>query len=90
MAHEELDKLRAEIDGLDEKLVFLLVVRFQITDRIGLLKHAVGLPPIDAQREVEQMVRVGELAQQAGLNTAFAHKFLRLVIDEVVRHHQRF
>ena len=35
------------------------------------------------------IVRIRDLAVTAGLNPVFSEKFLRFVIDEVIRHHKQ-
>ena len=44
-------RLRGSIDNLDAALVYLLAERFKITQQVGLLKAANGLPPADPARE---------------------------------------
>ena len=36
-----------------------------------------------------RIARLRELSEEAGLDPAFSEKFLRFVIDEVIRHHER-
>ncbi len=48
-----------------------------------------GLPPADPEREAEQIARLRELAASANLDPAFSEAFLRFVIAEVIRHHER-
>ena len=43
-------------------------------------------PPIPA-REAAQIARLRSLATQANLDPEFSEKFLRFIIDEVIRHH---
>ena len=48
-----------------------------------------GLPPADPSREADQIERLRALARSAELDPDFSEKFLRFVIDEVIRHHER-
>jgi chorismate mutase len=84
----ELLRLRDSIDNMDAALVHLLAERFKITQQVGLLKAAHGLPPADPQREAQQIERLRTLAEQAKLDPEFAEKFLSFVVAEVVRHHE--
>jgi chorismate mutase len=86
---DTLAKLRTGIDAIDAQLVALLAQRFALTDEVGLYKKQHQLPATDAAREAAQMARIAELAQQHGLDTALAQKFLRVVIDEVVSRHKQ-
>ena len=84
-----LTEHRASIDRLDAVLVYTLAERFARTQAVGRLKAEHGLPPSDPAREDEQIARLTRLAEDAGLDPAFARKFLGFVIDEVIRHHRR-
>ena len=85
---EELLRLRMSIDNMDAALVHLLAERFKITQQVGELKAAHGLPPADPTREAQQIERLRALAEDAHLDPEFAEKFLNFVIAEVVRHHE--
>ena len=78
---------RSSIDNIDAALVHLLAERFKVTRRVGEYKAAVGMPPADLEREALQVQRLRDLAENAGLDPLFSEKFLRFVIDEVIRHH---
>lgn len=86
---EQLKIFREEIDRIDDVLISTLAMRFQITDKVGALKKAEKLPPVDAQREAEQEKRVLEIAKRAGLREDIARSFLRLIIDTVVEDHKK-
>lgn len=86
---ETLRSMRESIDNIDAALVFMLAERFKITKRVGAYKATVGLPPADPGREQAQIARLRELARAANLDPEFSEKFLRFIIDEVIRHHER-
>jgi len=88
-AAEILSGLRHSIDNLDAILVHTLAERFRCTQEVGRLKAAHALPPSDPARETRQIQRLERLATEAGLDPAFAKKFQRFIIDEVIRHHQK-
>jgi chorismate mutase len=79
---------RASIDRLDAVLVYTLAERFQHTQAVGALKAAHALPPSDPAREADQIARLEKLSRDAGLDPAFAIKFLSFIISEVIRHHE--
>lgn len=85
--YAELDRLRGSIDNLDSCLVHLLAERFKVTQRVGELKAAHGLPPADPEREQRQITRLRALAEESKLDPEFAEKVLSFIVREVVRHH---
>jgi chorismate mutase len=85
-----LHALRHSIDNLDAILVHTLAERFKCTQEVGRLKAAHALPPADPAREAEQIARLEGLAESAGLDPEFAKKFLRFIVDEVIRNHRSF
>ena len=89
MADARLDEFRQSIDNIDAALIFLLAERFKVTQAVGRYKAENGLPPADPARETRQIERLRALASTAQLDPDFSEKFLRFVIDEVIRHHER-
>jgi chorismate mutase len=88
-AAELLKGHRESIDRLDAILVYTLGERFKHTQAVGKLKAEHDLPPSDPAREAAQIARLEDLAIEADLDPEFAKKFLRFVIDEVIRHHEK-
>ncbi|MCE7798457.1 chorismate mutase [Sphingobium sufflavum] len=84
-----LQRYRQSIDNIDAALVFMLAERFKITQAVGEHKAKNALPPADPGREVAQVSRLRQLAEDAQLDPDFTEKFLRFIIDEVIRHHER-
>ena len=82
-----LEGYRESIDNIDAALVFILAERFKITQKVGAYKAQTQLPPADPGREHRQIARLRELARAANLDPEFSEKFLRFIIDEVIRHH---
>lgn len=80
---------RKSIDNIDAALVHILAERFRITQAVGAYKAQNALPPADPSREEEQIARLRTLAEKAELDPEFGEKFLRFVIDEVIRHHEK-
>ncbi|WP_373475426.1 chorismate mutase [Sphingorhabdus sp.] len=90
MDHEDtLRSYRDSIDNIDAALVFMLAERFKITQAVGEFKARSELPPADPAREDRQIERLRQLARDAKLDPDFTEKFLRFIIDEVIRHHQQ-
>ena len=84
----ELAAYRATIDNLDAALVHLLAERFRCTQRVGVLKAGLSLPPSDPARERRQVDRLRALARDSGLDPVFAEKFFSFIVAEVIRHHE--
>lgn len=84
----ELAELRGSIDNMDAALIHLLAERFKITQRVGVLKATLGLPPADPEREKDQIIRMRRLAEFSHLDPEFAEKFISFIVAEVVRHHE--
>lgn len=89
MPDETLRRYRQSIDNIDAALVHILAERFKVTQAVGAYKAAKGLPPADPGREEAQIARLRALAQDADLDPEFSEKFLRFIIEEVIRHHER-
>jgi chorismate mutase len=84
-----LASFRRSIDNIDAALIHMLAERFRITQAVGDYKAKVTLPPADPEREKRQIARLRALAEEASLDPEFSEKFLRFIIDEVIRHHER-
>lgn len=80
---------RKSIDNIDAALIHILAERFRITQAVGLHKAKHALPAADPMREERQIARLRALAEQAQLDPEFGEKFLRFIIEEVIRHHER-
>ena len=80
---------RRSIDNIDAALIHMLAERFRITQAVGEYKARAALPPADPARERRQVERLRRLAVEADLDPEFSEKFIRFVIEEVIRHHRR-
>jgi chorismate mutase len=89
MSDDMLDAYRSSIDNIDAALIHMLAERFKVTQAVGRYKAQAGLPPADPGREDRQIARLRRLAEEAHLDPEFSEKFLRFIIDEVIRHHER-
>ena len=84
-----LEGYRRSIDNIDAALIYMLAERFRITQAVGEYKARREMPAADPARERSQIERLRLLAEEADLDPEFSEKFIRFVIDEVIRHHQR-
>jgi len=79
---------RQSIDNIDAAMIHILAERFRITQAVGAYKAEHKLPPSDPAREERQIARLRRLAEDAKLDPEFSEKFLRFIIEEVIRHHK--
>ena len=84
-----LSGFRKSIDNIDAAIIHMLAERFRITQAVGEYKAKVTLPPADPDREQRQIARLRKLSEEADLDPEFSEKFLRFIIDEVIRHHEK-
>lgn len=84
-----LAAFRRSIDNIDAALIHMLAERFRITQAVGRHKARAALPPADPDREQRQIARLRALAEQADLDPEFGEKFIRFIIEEVIRHHKQ-
>jgi chorismate mutase len=76
----ELEAVRAEIERVDEAIVFLIDQRLRLARRVGELKRAAGLRVLDPGREAAVVRRAGALARDRGLDDeAIREVFWRLI-----------
>lgn len=80
---------RKSIDNIDAALIHMLAERFRITQAVGEYKANTALPASDPDREARQIERLRALAVEAELDPEFSEKFIRFVIEEVIRHHRQ-
>ncbi|WP_242447391.1 chorismate mutase [Aurantiacibacter aquimixticola] len=85
----QLAAFRRSIDNIDAALIHILAERFRITQAVGRYKAQTHMPPADPERETRQIARLRQLAEDADLDPEFSEKFLRFIIDEVIRHHRQ-
>ena len=90
MTDSQLESYRASIDNIDATLVYLLAERFKVTQAVGRYKAIVGLSAGRSPNgEAQQVARLRILAEESGLDPAFTESFLRFIVSEVIRHHER-
>jgi chorismate mutase len=76
----ELEAIRAEIERVDEAIVFLIHQRLRLARRVGELKRTVGMGVLDPSREAAVVRRAGALARERGLDDeAVRDVFWRLI-----------
>ncbi len=76
-----IDKIRTQIDEIDETILALLVDRFNLVSQVGKAKKDAGLPVVDVDREDELMNKLSDLAEEKGLSSDLVRKIYSLVIQ---------
>lgn len=84
----ELDKLRNDIDEIDQQIIALLAIRFKYTEEVGIYKAKNQLHAQDTNREYQQFQKIKQLSEQNGLNPEYASEIYRRIIDIVISRHQ--
>jgi chorismate mutase len=67
MSAGKLEKLRKEIDEIDECILRLMLRRRDVASKIFKAKEMENLPPRDAEREKELLEGMKEMAVKSGL-----------------------
>jgi len=76
---KDIEKLRREINNIDQDLVSLLAKRFQLTSQIGAIKREKGLDVFDKNREQEILEK---WLQVSDLEPEFLKNILNLILSE--------
>lgn len=84
-----LEKLRREIDKIDQKLLADLAKRFKITQKVGEYKKKHNLPALDKAREKKILERNKTLAKKLNLDPILIEKIFKLIFKKVRQIHQK-
>ena len=82
---EELGKLRAELDGIDEALFALVRDRMRCIERVGALKARAGTPVFQPGRAAEVERQAAARAREHGLDEGFLVRLADLLMEEAIR-----
>jgi len=81
----DLDKLRKEIDKLDDELLHIFAKRIEIVKKIGTLKNNNNLPLVDKKRKNELLELITKKAESLGLSKEFIKSLYSLIHDHAVK-----
>jgi 4-amino-4-deoxychorismate mutase len=84
-ATDELERLRAELDSIDQVLLDAVRDRICCCVRIADVKRHHGIPMMQLNRIDHVHRRAGAYAAEHGLDTAFMRRLYDLIIDEACR-----
>ncbi|MDQ7817570.1 MAG: bifunctional 3-deoxy-7-phosphoheptulonate synthase/chorismate mutase [Melioribacteraceae bacterium] len=85
-----IEKLRKEINDVDEKLVKLLAERRRLSKEVILTKETTQSPIRDQKREEELLRRLINFGKKEGLDSTYVSKIYYEVIEDSVRLQQKF
>lgn len=80
----DLQKLREQIDKIDDQLVDLLSKRLEIVEKVGKLKKDHNIPPLDKNRLEEVLNTKKTKAKLLGISEDFVEKLFKLIHDHSV------
>lgn len=83
-----LQELRHQIDEVDDRILDVLVERFEITRQVGIVKRDAGFGPVDRTREQEMYERIRSKASERGIDPDVVESLYRTLIGHVVVEHE--
>jgi 4-amino-4-deoxychorismate mutase len=84
-ATEELERLRAQLDALDQVLLDTMRDRIRCCVRIADVKRSHGVPMMQPHRIAIVHERAASYAAEHGIDAEFLHRVYDLIIDETCR-----
>ena len=87
--HAMLEKMRAQINQLDDELLHLLSQRMKIADKIGQYKKENNLTILQTRRWNEILERACKKGEKMGLGKEFVTKYLDAVHMESINHQNK-
>ncbi len=87
--HEALEKLRQQINHLDDEMMQLLGQRMKVADKIGEYKRANNITILQTNRWNEILERGFKRGEKAGLSKEFITRYLDAVHMESINHQNK-
>lgn len=87
--HQALEKLRQQINHLDDEILQILAQRMKIADQIGLYKKENNITILQPNRWQEVMEKTISRGENLGLSRDFLSKFLDAVHLESINHQKK-
>ncbi len=81
MSDDDLSRLRAELDEIDQQLLGAVARRQRTVRRIGELKRRAGKPVFDRERERAVVERVARSAEALGVDPKAAQQIFQVVLE---------
>ena len=80
---------RSTIDRLDATMVNILIERFSVTKRIGLIKAEYDIDTYDRDREKMQLKALEKLIEDSDVDREFIVKLMKLITKESKKKHEQ-
>jgi chorismate mutase len=84
--HEQLEKLRRQIDRLDDEILQLLHHRMKISEQIGSYKKEHDITILQTERWNQILARVCRNGEKAGLSKEFITQYFDAIHMESIKH----
>jgi chorismate mutase len=81
MTSDELSRLRANVDHIDNQIAELLNKRFEIVVQMGIFKKKNSLPLRDLKREREILTRIAQFTVQE--NAILSRNALKIIFEKI-------
>lgn len=82
---DQIEKCRKQIDVIDDHLIKLLGLRFELVRKIGEYKAKHELPVVDHDRKLQVSNNWHYLGKKSGLSEWFVASFFKLVHDYAIK-----
>ena len=82
--NQQLDKLRDEIDFLDEELVHILASRMNIARQIGSFKKENNITILQEKRWEQVLIKLLDKAKHLNLSQSFIEQITKAIHDESI------
>ncbi|GLP97173.1 bifunctional chorismate mutase/prephenate dehydrogenase [Paraferrimonas sedimenticola] len=80
--NQDLERLRDQIDAVDQQLISLLRQRLDLVAQVGAVKHQAGLPIYAPQREASMLAKRRGEAKELGIAPQLVEDILRRLMRE--------
>ena len=82
---ESLQKMRSQIDKIDQELIEVLARRFSVAKKVGQYKTKHQLPAQDKARERQMLLQRKDWAKKYGLSPSLVKNIFCLIIEKVAK-----
>lgn len=79
---KNLDKLRKDINKIDQQLLSLLSKRIKLVQKVGVCKKEKGLPIKDSAREAEILKRISLQGIELDISPPLVKKIWKAIFSE--------